>query len=345
MRILLGTALGLLAGCAVQPAAGGEERPGDAIDGAQATNAIAIRLQQLQHSHLLCLGVEFLPPAASEEPLATPTPPVHVEPVPLPPRPAPRPPEYQPYGDRDRYEPHTWLMSGEDLANVRDPLERETLHFIDDLMGEDRRRLRRDIGTPILTMQAADLQSPGLDRGTTDPQADEESQWMAQHGVELLRRPFNRMLRRTPIVQQIEVDLDDWKESNVPLSEEYSRTHDTHDLGRMSMRVHANDYKDPVELVYMRSGVRVGSSQTQLKLGLSRHLSRDLLLELRAREDYDDSEWHLRADLSWLVSPRTSLHFVAGDNLDFMATSTVYSLFESPMDGSPGLLVYAVHLF
>src|SRR5262245_19215749 len=325
MRILLGTALGLLAGCVVQPATSSEERPGDAIDAAQAT-AIAARLQQLQHSHLLCLGVEFLPPAASEEPLATPMPAVHVEAVPLPPRPAPRPPEYLPYGGRERYEAHTWMMSSDDLANVRDPLERETLHFIDDLMGEDRRRLRREFGTPILTMQAADLQSPGVDRDTSDPQADEEAQWLAEHGVELLRRPLNRMLRRTPLVQQFELDLDDWKESNVPLSEEYSRTHDTNDLGRMSMRVHTSNLRDPVDLVYMRSGVRVGSSQSQLKLGLSRHLSRDVLLEVRAREDYDDHEWHLRADLSWILSPRTSLHFVTGDNIDFATSSTVYSL-------------------
>ena len=345
MRILLGTALGLLAGCVVRPAAGSEERPGDAIDGAQVVNATAARLQQLQHSHLLCLGVEFLPPAASEEPLAEPTPAVHVEPVPLPPRPAARPPTYQPYGGQERFEPHTWLMNSEDLANARDPVARETLHFIDDLMGEDRRRLRREFGTPILTMQAADLQSPGLDRGSADPQADEEEQWLAEHGVELLRRPFNRLLRRTPIVQQFELELDDWKESNVPLSEEYSRTHDTTDLGRMSMRVHSSNLRDPVDLVYMRSGVRIGSSQTQLKLGVSRHLTRDVLLDLHAREDYDDHEWHLRADLSWILSPRTSLHFVTGDNLDFTQTSTVYSLFESPLNGSTGLLVYAVHLF
>ena len=95
----------------------------------------------------------------------------------------------------------------------------------------------------------------------------------------------------------------------------------------------------------MRSGIRLGTSQERLKVGFGRYISQGLRLELRSRHDYDSGSWRLRADLSWAMSEQTSLHLVAGDDLDFLTTSTVYSLFDSPMDGSPGLLVYAVHLF
>jgi hypothetical protein len=113
----------------------------------------------------------------------------------------------------------------------------------------------------------------------------------------------------------------------------------------MSMRVRASNTRDPVEISYVRSGIRIGSSQEYMKLRFSRPIAEDLFLEVRARQDYESRRWRLRADLRWMVSPRTQLHFVAGDNMDFMATSSIYSLFESPMDGAPGLLVYAVHLF
>lgn len=53
----------------------------------------------------------------------------------------------------------------------------------------------------------------------------------------------------------------------------------------------------------------------------------------------------MRGDLTWYVSSHTSFQIVASDNLDFLDTTTIYSLFETPMDGSSGLLLHAVHLF
>ncbi len=349
MKLLLGIALGLLAGCASQPSAdrSGQEAVTTGLTqapGAPVT-AACTGLALLRRGNPLCLGVEYLPPAGEEESLAPDRLPVQAELMLSGPAPAPRQPDRTPLWSRERTERHTWAMTAEDLAQVRDPVERETLHFVEDLMGEDRRRLRRDIGTPILTMQASDMQSPGIDLAAEEVQAEEEAQWMAEHGVDLLRRPLQMLLRRLPLVQQLEIDLDEFKQDNVPLTEEYGRAHDVADLGRVSMRVHAGDPKDPIELVYLRSGIRIGSSQSQLKLGYARHLAKAVTLEIHTRQNYDDRTWRVRADLSWELSPRTSLHFVAGDNLDFLTTSTVYSLFESPMDGSPGLLIYAVHLF
>ena len=212
-------------------------------------------------------------------------------------------------------------------------------------MGADRRRLKRELGTPILTMQSYDLQSPGIDLHADALQDDEEAIWMTDNGMKLLRRPLKQLLRRFPMVQSLEVELDEFKSENVQLSEAWRRTHRSRGLGRMSMRLRARDLRDPVEMTYIRSGVRIGSSQQRLKLGWLGNLTKDLRLEIRTRRQYDRADWRVRADLSWTVSEKSSLHLLAGDDLDFLTTSTVYSLFDSPMDGSPGLLLYAVHLF
>jgi len=53
----------------------------------------------------------------------------------------------------------------------------------------------------------------------------------------------------------------------------------------------------------------------------------------------------VRLDLAWRRSASTSVHVAVGDDMDFLSTSSLYSLFESPMDGSPGLVLYAVHVF
>ena len=113
----------------------------------------------------------------------------------------------------------------------------------------------------------------------------------------------------------------------------------------MSVRLHTSDLADPVELAYIRSGIRIGTSQESGKLSIDWDLSATLRLELRARADYATHEEHLRADLAYRHSPTTSLHVSIGDDMDFLSTSSIYSLFETPMDGAPGLVLYAVHIF
>lgn len=348
MRFQPGILFCLLAGCAVQPTSIDDRWSSDdsarEVAAREAANRAA--LQRLADGNRLRIGVEFLPPAAEENAVAVvpaaaraqvttdgepPRRPVGSIPVPL---------------NRDNRDRHTWTLSNDDLAAMRAPLEQETLRFLDDVMGEDRRRLRRELGTPILSMQTIDLQSPGLDLPSEEEQAEERAEWLTQNGMVLLRRPFQNLLRRFPTVREFEIELDEFKSTNLPLSETYGPAPDRrNDVGRVSMHIRANNPRDPVELAWVQSNVRVGTSQGLLKVGLAQDLAENLTLEVRTRHAYDSSDWRVRADLTWRLSRTTSLHLVAGDDLDFMATSSVYSLFDSPMDGSPGLLIYAVHLF
>jgi hypothetical protein len=223
---------------------------------------------------------------------------------------------------------------------------RLTLAFFDELVDADRHRIRRELGKPLLIERTDDLQSPGLLLSSEIAFAEEQAEWVHEHSTDFLRRPFRRMLRRTALVEALDMELDSFRADHVPLSQPYRDAHtDDRHLGRMSVRVHVNDFNDPLEIAYSKSGVRVGTSQENLKLGVSRPLGEDLSFALHTHYGYETGEWHIRTDLGWHLSPRTSVHLVLGDDLDFLATSTVYSLFDSPMDGSPGLLLYAVHIF
>jgi hypothetical protein len=338
LRFLLGALL-CLAACATQSTS---------VD-ASATPDVSNRaiLRELAHGSPMRLGVEFLPPAADESAVAVTPAAARAQDAPATAPARPQAP-ISPTGDPDdvRSDRHTWTLSIEDLSAMRTPLERETLQFLEDLRHADLRRQRRELGTPILTIETVDLESPELRLMQDDVLADERAEWLTEHGFELFRRPASLLLRRLPLVQGLQVELDDFKSDNVPLSQPYRMSHqDEPNLGRVSMRVRANDLHDPVEIAYMKSGVRIGTSQGMLKLGYTHRLTDNIDFSVRPRLDYATGAWHVRADLGWTLSHTTSLHLVAGDNLDFLATSNFYSLFDSPMDGSPGLLFYAVHLF
>jgi hypothetical protein len=129
------------------------------------------------------------------------------------------------------------------------------------------------------------------------------------------------------------------------MSQPYRATHSGEDqFGRMSLRVHVDDASDPVEVAYMKSGVRIASSQEAGKLSIDWQLTERVKLELRTRTVYDKHDYGVRADLSYWPSATTSVHLCFGDDLDFLSTSSIYSLFETQMDGT-GMLLYAVHVF
>ena len=101
----------------------------------------------------------------------------------------------------------------------------------------------------------------------------------------------------------------------------------------------------------------------QVYLAVWKKLQQDQLLEpmealiadvIEIHPEYhallDDSETATQGDFSpeqGQTNPflHMSMHLAAGDDMDFLSTSSIYSLFESPMDGRPGLVLYAVHTF
>jgi hypothetical protein len=291
-------------------------------------------------SSQLRIGIEYLPPDATQD-----AEPPRVE-LPPPTGIAARTPTARVDRRSIGVESRSLLERADiDLAAIDDPWARETLRFVDDIAAADRRRVRREVGLPFFDSWRPEGDSGPLLTSELAMQQD-RAFWLQENGMALLRRPVRQLLRRLPLVEQLEVDFAEFRSDHLPLSEPYRQAHgDRRRLGRLSVRLHADDFADPVELVWMYHGVRIGSSQEFGKLSIDWPISEHLQLAVRARTRYDDGEGALRADLTYRASDFTSLHLSVGDDMDFLTTSSVYSLFETPMDGTPGLVLYAVHVF
>ncbi|MBL8750017.1 MAG: hypothetical protein JNK78_12710 [Planctomycetes bacterium] len=326
VRFQLGIVMCLLAGCVVQPTA-----PTPRVATARGPGPMALVPR---------IGIEHLPPDATEPQGEGP----RVAPQPAPQRTAPRR-RPEPKITRRDPERHSWQMTAEEIAAIDDPIARETLHFVDDLVAADQRRVRREAGLPFLALQGTDPEDGPL-LSSEQALRDAQEEWAQTHGPAMLRKPFQQLLRRLPVARDVELEIQDFRSDHVPLSEPYQLTHtDPRSLGRLSVRWHASDGSDPLEVAWVFQGLRVGTSQEVGKLSLDFDLSDTLRLEIRTSTEYRTNDHSLRVDLGYRPSDGTSIHLAIGDDMDFLSTSSIYSLFETPMDGSAGLVLYAVHVF
>lgn len=322
MRFQLGIVGCLLAGCAMQPTT---SNPVD--------TALAASVAPLPPSpFVLRIGVENLSPEGDEPPAAARV--EHAE------------------GSTRRETRLSSLRAPDPIPEERvlrfaptdNAVADEALHFVSDLLEADRHRVRREVALPFFDFQPIDPERGPLLDSEWDLQRDHE-QWLQEHGGAMFRRPIHQLLRRLPLVHELEVEFDSFRSENVPLSEPWQAADRRHRKSRISLRVHLSDPEDPLEATWIWSGLRVGTSREIGKLGFDLPLTDSMGLELRARTEYASGQSGFRIDWSWRASPSTSLHVAVGDDMDFLSTSSTYSLFESPMDGSPGLVLYAVHVF
>ena len=327
----------LLAGCSMQPTTTSRSPAAVMTDAGSIPDSKRLRAAATLPSFVLRIGVEHLPPDQRTD-----LDPPRLETIGPPPQarlreePAPRPTTLI-----DRAE-QRWR---DDLTQLEDPLAREALHFVSDMVEQDRNRARMEVGIPFFDLYVQDPDRGPLLASEEAMQADHQ-EWAQRHGPAMLRRPLRQLLRRLPIVQAFELEVDEFRSDNVPLSEPYENARDRRSSsGRVSMRVRTNDLSDPLEVAYVYSGVRLGTTQDTVKFGIDWDLTSRLTLAFRAHTMYTVNDKGMRADLSYRATERMSVHVAIGDDMDFLSTSSAYSLFESPMDGSPGLVLYAVHVF
>ena len=332
MRFQLGV-LCLLAGCTLWPTTSTAPEGALAAAGAPAplpaaeTSPRALPPEGL----VLRIGVEHLPP----DPRFGEDDPPRVEPARTAYRPSGRDADASLATERPLLE----------LASSDDPLAQEALHFVSDLIEADRHRVRREVGLPFFGVQTTDPDRGPLLDSEREVQVEHE-EWVHEHASALLRRPVRQLLKRLPLVRDVEVEFESFRSANVPLCEPWQQLHDRDRRGgRLSLRVHVDELEDPVEMAWVWRGLRIGSSQESGKLGFDLPFTDRLRLELRARTEYDSGDSGFRVDMSWRQSRATSWHLAVGDDMDFLSTSSMYSFFESPMDGAPGLVFYAVHVF
>lgn len=291
------------------------------------------------------LGVEFLHEMVRREtPLTVTDDPVRVEPK-APPR------SFAPVAGPSEPEKPALDLSRAAISRVPDTAERMTLRFLHELLGEDRLRVQRDIGAPILNTHLRQWNSEMFLTAADRAESEDHYAEVLQYQGRMVNRPLRKVLKELPVVREVELAVDDFKASYVPLSGEYQQASGKRlGWGRVSVRMHLSDSSDPVELAYLNDGFRVASGQELLKLGYETWLDESLRFGISTDYSYGDGRWKAWGQMTYEVNRRTHIYCSIGDSMDLLTSTAMYPLITSPFelpaaDSSLGILIYVEHLF
>jgi hypothetical protein len=231
-----------------------------------------------------------------------------------------------------------------DFDAIANPVERETLRFVQDLIREDWRRSGRAGREPFFAWQPPDTGEPLL--WSEELAARNREEWLQSHGPAHLRKPLQQLLRRLPVVADLELELTQFRAEHLPLTQDYQDLHrGSGQACRWSVRLRPSQLQDPLEMVFQFGPVRLGSSQKFGKVAVVQPLGDRLQAEVHWRTDYDRGSHWWRAELTYRWSRFTSLHCGYGDGLRMLPNTADAALLAAVPDGPPLLVVYAVHTF
>ncbi len=349
MRTHLGVWLCTLAGCAVPPAV---DSPSAPTETALHTGATVPQVPSLP----IRIGVEFLPPTSTDSlleslrsglsmrPLLDA--PLHTGVIAEVDRPSNTPRFAKPAVKQPVEAELPWTFDKYKIRAIKDPFERVGVRFVQELIGDDLRRARREFGPMIDETRHYDLSYPSLPNYLDERRKQDEELFFAEHGRHFIRRPMRNALKSFTIFQDLEVALEEFKSEHMPISSTEENGHgERSSWGRVSMRLRVTDHEDPLELTYRRSGWRFGTNQERLKARYTTELAEDFTLSLSTRYEYESSDFSVRANLTYVFDETTRAHLVAGESLGFFSDPEVFTLMESPLQGDAGLLFYVEHLF
>ena len=354
MRRLLGIPLLVLAGCATQSDGGSPASPKDTLEAVAPlppkgwlTARIGVEyLASEPDQELLTLASAGLGHASQDRP----TPRRSLSEVE-----STRPePTARPADPRESVGPEQselpWL-SRDALARIENPAERFTLNFIHHMIGEDRRRVQRQVGAPILFNQLRNsLPVHGLETVLDQRNREDQALLLARERSSLLNRPLRRALKTSTLIHRFETLIDDFKADHVPLTGAYEDQHQRRRYGRFSVRLHVRDSANPVEVAYRYEGWRVGTAHDYMKFGLDRDLSENVAFSMRGVYQYGPALLDMWCALRVDVDESTNAHLLFSDKMDIVTGSTMYPVVHSPValrtvDESPGALFYMEHFF
>jgi hypothetical protein len=241
-----------------------------------------------------------------------------------------------------------WL-SKEALMRIEDPAERFTLHFLNQLIGDDRRRVTREFGSPILFNRwRYHTPSQGLDTHLDIIDREDQALMLSRESRHLVRRPLGKALRKSKLLAPM-VDMIDDVKASIPFTQEYQRRQGT-SYGSFSLKLRPSDHDNPFEVGYRNMGWRIGSGPGRLRIGYESYLTDDLLISIRTRYDYDPGRFGISANLRYRVDDDTTINVLASDRVDIITGSAMYPVIRSPVtlesvDNSEGVLFYVEHLF
>lgn len=233
------------------------------------------------------------------------------------------------------------------LEAIEDPFERMTMLFVRDLIGADRRRLTRELGSSILTRRMLRHDDTSmLHTRFRELEEEQEADFLEDEGRGLLRRPLRKLLKKNTFIGDLKLMIDEFKAENIPLSAANGEgDQEGWGWGSVSMRVKIRDSSNPLELSYRNWGAKIGSSKDKAKFSYSIDLTENLRAGLRMRYHYDDNHTQFQANLRYILNKNAHLYMVLADSLNYLSGPTAYAFMSSPMDGEGGILFYVEHLF
>ncbi|MCA8955933.1 MAG: hypothetical protein KDC87_07655, partial [Planctomycetes bacterium] len=251
-------------------------------------------------------------------------------------RPDTPPPRYEPLGRASELQVR-WELGKEAIRATRDPYERVTLRFLAELVGDDRKRVQRTLGAPLLNPLLRP-DSHAMSNYLDERDDADQQRLLTEHGRRMIRRPMRNAVRELPLVHDVETAVREFKEHNVDEPQRRS----SH-FGRISLRARLSS--DPLEVAWILGGARIGTSMNYLRTSYTAYLTSNLSLRLRGRYDYRDSEWRLFGSAVYEHSETTSVHALLGNHIDILSGPTSYPGGPQSEEPGQGVLVYVEHHF
>lgn len=250
----------------------------------------------------------------------------------------PRPPTMESTRRLDELQSR-WSLDRNEIRAKRSTIERITLRFLSELIGDDRKRVHRAIGAPLLGPQLR-LSTDPLSNFLDEQEREDQQRQLTKNGTRMLRGPMRNSLKELPIFRDVEVTLHEIRDSNVQFTQKH-----TPGLGRISLRIHGVDPEDFIELVWIRDAIRVSASPEAFKASFSKRLAQNLGFNVHARYGYSEAEWGLFSDLEYRIVEGSTFHVLAGNAINILSGPTAYPGGPESEETSKGFLFYFEHLF
>ena len=226
---------------------------------------------------------------------------------------------------------------------VEDLGERFALRFVHELMGEDRRRLQRELATPLLLGRMHHRVDFLLEHDRREMEA--ESELLSEIGPGMLDRPFRSLIQEFDVVRDFEHAFQDFKANHVPLSDAWAQRNGRgRDLGHVSFRVRMSP-NDPMRVSWTNSNWRVATGMRHGTIQYRWRLRNRLEAGAQVEHNWSNTDTRYRAELIIHHSATTRSYLAVSDSVDFLGGPTRWLGVESPFDGEPGILFYFEHEF
>ena len=108
--------------------------------------------------------------------------------------------------------------------------------------------------------------------------------------------------------------------------------------------IRGGDLSDPIELRWLRGGLRVASTRSYLTTAYIADLTDRLRFTVRYKYDYTDTDWRLTGNLEYEINDFTTFHVLAGNRIDIVGQFTFPGGPQNE-DASKGVLCYFHHQF